>query len=143
MANGANSEGLRNLSEVVGFKSRIGRILTSIRRFAVDSAVRESLGGINGNKKATKFMQDGVKDQVLCLSLKDDNGPGDLKVGLNDIHEIMEKRREGLNKVRQEHERSAESVMGSESSKKSPNEGPKQLDLPRAAEKKLFIRSRL
>lgn len=88
-------------------------------------------------------MQDGAKDRVLCLSLKEDSRPGDLKVGLNDICEIMEKRQEGSNKVRQEHERSAESVMGSESSKKTPNEGSKPLDLPRAAEKRLFIRSRL
>lgn len=88
-------------------------------------------------------MQEAVKNRALRLSLGDDNGPGDLHVRLNDIHEVMEKRQEGLNKVRQEHERSAKSDIGSEASKKMPIEGPKSLDLPRATEKRLFIRSRL
>ncbi|KAF7849304.1 hypothetical protein BT93_L0997 [Corymbia citriodora subsp. variegata] len=143
MASPALSEELWNPSDVVGFKSRIGRILTSIRRFAVDSAVLESFWVINGKKKATKLMHEGVKDRALRLSLNGDNGPRDLKVGLNDVHEIMEKRQEGSNKVRQEHERSAKSVVGSEALKKMPNEGPKLMDLPRATEKRLFIRSRL
>ncbi|KAI6703121.1 hypothetical protein NL676_012257 [Syzygium grande] len=144
MANAAKSEGLRNLREAVGLKSRVGRILASIGRFAVDSAVLESLGGINaGKEKATKLMQEGLKDRAHCLSLNDNNGSGDLKVGLNDMHEIMEKGEEGSNKVTQEHKRSAKSVIGSVASKKTPNEGPKRIDLPRATEKKPFIRSRL
>ncbi|XP_010052565.2 uncharacterized protein LOC104441227 isoform X2 [Eucalyptus grandis] len=143
MANPAKSEGLRNLSEVVGFKSRIGRILTSVRRFVVDSAILESLGGNNGKKTATKLMYEGMKDRALCPSLNDGNRPGDLKVGLTNINEIVEKRQEGSNKVGQEHERSAKSVIGLEVSKKTPNEVPKLMDLPRATEKRLFIRSRL
>lgn len=88
-------------------------------------------------------MQEGLKDRAHCLSLNDNNGSGDLKVGLNDMHEIMEKGEEGSNKVTQEHKRSAKSVIGSVASKKTSNEGPKRIDLPRATEKKPFIRSRL
>lgn len=96
-----------------------------------------------GKKTATKLMYEGMKDRALCPSLNDGNRPGDLKVGLTNINEIVEKRQEGSNKVGQEHERSAKSVIGLEVSKKTPNEVPKLMDLPRATEKRLFIRSRL
>ncbi|KAI3420498.1 uncharacterized protein J3R85_012810 [Psidium guajava] len=58
MANGAKSKGLRTPSEVVGLKSRIGWILTSVRRFAVDSAIIESLGGINGSSSRPSPVHD-------------------------------------------------------------------------------------
>ncbi|XP_059444922.1 uncharacterized protein LOC132176670 isoform X1 [Corylus avellana] len=126
-------------------RDKISRILTSIGRFAVDSAVQESLKADTGRKKVHKIVQEGFMHQCPTPCLNDKKKPEDLKLAMEEL-QAKELMQEDMNKVEQGNKISAKSVNGSEDPeplKKLPNEDNKESDLLKTDKKRVFLRSRL
>ncbi|XP_075668556.1 uncharacterized protein LOC142638406 [Castanea sativa] len=127
-------------------RDKINRILTDLGKFAVDSAVNDSLKAVNGRKQVHQIVQEGFKHQPPSPSLNDENKSEDLKLVMEELQAVMEETQEDMHKAKQGNKISAKSVSTSENpepQKKTPNEGNKELHLPKMDKKRVFIRSRL
>ncbi|XP_040988302.1 uncharacterized protein LOC121235929 [Juglans microcarpa x Juglans regia] len=140
-------DGNRKLKEHVTIPERldqISRILTSIGKFAVDSAVNDSLKAVTGRKQMHKIVQEGFRHQPASPALDDKKKPEDLKVVMQELQAKEDGVQEDTNKPKQGTRASAKSVNGSSAVlKKKPNDGKKGSDLLETDKKRVFIRSRL
>lgn len=97
-----------------------------------------------GRKRGYQIVQEGLKDQPLSVSPDDTKKPEDLKLAMEDMNAKMENMQEDTNIVKQQHNISAEHVMGSADPKKMPDgRGIQGADLLQNNKKRIFIRSRL
>ncbi|CAB4277606.1 unnamed protein product [Prunus armeniaca] len=125
-------------------RENIGGLLGHIAKFAIDSTINFSLKALPGRKQVYQIVQEGLKDQPPSVSPNDNKKPEDLKLAMKDMHAKMENMQEDTNIVKQQHNISAEHVMGSADPKKMPDErGIQGSDLLQNNKKKIFIRSRL
>ncbi|KAL0001111.1 hypothetical protein SO802_014892 [Lithocarpus litseifolius] len=127
-------------------RDKINRILTDLGKFAVDSAVNDSLKAVNGRKQVHQIVQEGFKHQPPSPSLNDEKKSEDLKLVMEELQAVMEETQEDVHKAKQGNKISAKSISTSENlepQKKTPNEGNKELHLPKMDKKRVFIRSRL
>ncbi|XVF70393.1 hypothetical protein PTKIN_Ptkin11bG0158100 [Pterospermum kingtungense] len=113
----------------------IGRFLTNLRKFAIDSAINVSVKGFTGGKKLYQiFLQERFKDERTRRKFEDDKLKEKMQLAK------MEDMNDGV-KLQSKTETS-KPVGGSEHKKKMP-QGLKELDLQEPNRKRIFIRSRL
>ncbi|KAG6689400.1 uncharacterized protein LOC122280481 [Carya illinoinensis] len=141
------NDGNRKLKEHVTIPDRrdqISRILTSIGKFAVDSAINDSLKAVTGRKQMHKIVQEGFRHQPTSPALDDMKKPEDLKVVMQELQAKEDGVQEDTNKPKQGTRLSAKSVNGSSAVlKKKPKDSKKGSDLLETDKKRVFIRSRL
>ena len=100
---------------------------------------------IAGRKQVHQIVQEGFKHQPPSPSLNDEKKSEDLKLVMEELQAVMEETQEDMHKAKQGN-KIAKSVSTSENpepQKKTPNEGNKELHLPKMDKKRVFIRSRL
>ncbi|XP_057472429.1 uncharacterized protein LOC130761003 isoform X2 [Actinidia eriantha] len=139
------SNGAKKLKEYVpdpDRREKIGRILTKVGRFAVDSAVNESLKSVTGGTQLYKIVKEEFKDQPSSFNPNDNKKP-DLTVVMEEMQAKMEKMQEDMNNIKQQSKVSIQSAQESEPLRELPNEPAKGPAPQKAYPKKVFIRSRL
>ncbi|CAL5335899.1 unnamed protein product [Camellia sinensis] len=138
--NGA--EKLRDSVSDLGRREKIGQILSNIGKFAVDSAVDESLKGVTGGVQVYKIVKEGLKDQPQSHNSNENKKP-DLTFVIEEMHAKMEKMEEDMNNIKQKSEVSSLSAKVSEPLKELPNDPTKGLVPLKTDPKRVMIRSRL
>lgn len=123
-------------------REKIGRIISGIGKFAVDSAVNESLKGVTGGIQVYKIVKEGLKDQPLPLNPNESEKP-ELTAVMEEMQARMEKMQEEMNTTKQQSKISMESAKGSEPLKEFPDEPIKGSAPLKTDPKRVFIRSRL
>ncbi|XP_060200449.1 uncharacterized protein LOC132628699 [Lycium barbarum] len=119
-------------------REKIGRILSKLSKFAIFSAVDESLKTVTGGSKITK---EGQMDQSPShLSSRAEKQ--DVTVMMEEMQAKMEKLQNGMNNAKQQNEVSTKCITGSESFEFS-DEPIKSSTPSKSNKKKVFIRSRL
>ncbi|CAK9160201.1 unnamed protein product [Ilex paraguariensis] len=115
---------------------KIGRILTNLSRFAVDSAIDESLKGVTGGIQVYKIVKEGLKDHPTSHP---SSGKQDPALVMEEIQAKMEKMQEDMIKIKQQNKTSTQCVAGLEPSKDLPNEPTKGSAPPKTNAKKILM----
>ncbi|KAL6975373.1 hypothetical protein U1Q18_024168 [Sarracenia purpurea var. burkii] len=140
------SNGAEKLKEYVpdpDRRAKISQILANIGKFAVESAVSESLKGVNGAIQVYKIVKEGLKDPPPSLGPNENKKPG-LSVAMEEMQAKMEKMQEEMNNIKGQNKVSIQNAKGLEPSKELPNDVPiKESAPPKTDPKRVFIRSRL
>ncbi|EOY12807.1 Uncharacterized protein TCM_031328 isoform 1 [Theobroma cacao] len=121
-------------------RDTIGRFLTNLGKFAVDSAASVSLKGFTGGKKLYEILQERFKAQPTPPLLNCKRKSEDDKL----MEKMQLAKMEDMNEVKQESKTAGKPVAGSEPMKKKkiPHD-MKDLGLQNPDRKRIFIRSRL
>ncbi|CAI9088584.1 OLC1v1022956C1 [Oldenlandia corymbosa var. corymbosa] len=122
-------------------RERIGRVLTNLGKFAVDSAVDESLKSVTGGIKVYSIGKS-LKDQPYSQP-SDGIKKQDLMIAMEEMQAKMEKMQEDVDKLKQQNETCADYSLGLEPLKEFPDEPSESPISPKTNKKKVFIRSRL
>ncbi|MCD7464265.1 hypothetical protein HAX54_052365 [Datura stramonium] len=135
-------EGSQRTDEYVFYpdgREKISRILSKLSKFAVVSAVDESLKTVAGGSKITK---EGLKDQLPSRPSSRVEKQ-DVTAVMEEMQAKMEKLQDDMNNhTKQQNEVSTKCIMGLESFEFS-DEPIKTLTPSKSNKKKVFIRSRL
>ncbi|XP_050368176.1 uncharacterized protein LOC126786399 [Argentina anserina] len=128
-------------------RENTGGLLTHIAKFAIDSTINNSLKfkALAGRRQVYDIVQEHLKNQTRSTCLDDTKKPQDVKIGMEEVQEKVEKMQEDKNIVKQvkQHHLSAKHVDRSDQPKKMPDQSIHGSDLSGNNRKKIFIRSRL
>ncbi|KAL3508621.1 hypothetical protein ACH5RR_028022 [Cinchona calisaya] len=125
-------------------REKISRVLTNLGKFAVDSAVNESLKGVTGGVQVYKMVREGLKDQPNSRPYSGIKKQ-DLMVAMEEMQAKMEKMQEDVNILKLKNHTCAEYSKELDPLKEFTDE-PEPAESSASAKtdkKKIFIRSRL
>ncbi|KAF5730655.1 hypothetical protein HS088_TW19G00248 [Tripterygium wilfordii] len=143
MANTFEVAGVHELRKVeLSRREKIGQFLINVRKFAIESAITESLKGVNGMKRVYKIVQERFMDRAPALPSNGQNKCEDFALA-EEIRAEMEGAQENMTNLKQENMTSANYVDELQGTKKISNERFKGSDLLETERKRVFIRSRL
>ncbi|XAR67534.1 hypothetical protein NMG60_11002321 [Bertholletia excelsa] len=125
-------------------REKIGRILTNIGKFAVDSAVKESLKGVTGGIQVYKIVKEGWDYQSPSQNSNESKKP-DITIRVEEMQARMEKIQEEMDFIKQQSKTQTKDARVLEPLNKFPDEDePVRGSVPPKTDpKRVFIRSRL
>ncbi|KAL3503270.1 hypothetical protein ACH5RR_037719 [Cinchona calisaya] len=123
-------------------REKISRVLSNLGKFAVDSAVNESLKSVTGGIQVYKIVKEGLTDQPNSRP-HNGNKKQDLMVAMEEMQAKMEKMQEDVNILKQQNQSCTEYSKELEPLKELSDEPPASSASAGTDKKKVFIRSRL
>uniref|UniRef100_A0A2P2J3R5 Uncharacterized protein MANES_03G116200 n=1 Tax=Rhizophora mucronata TaxID=61149 RepID=A0A2P2J3R5_RHIMU len=124
------------------YTNKIGRILTNLVKFAVDSAVTDSSKGVSGLKKLYRIVEERFTRPPASLPLSECKKPEELKL-MQKMQTKINELQEDLTELKQPDMTVSRSIDGTECEKDVRNEGIKESGVQETEKRRIFIRSRL